>query len=137
MIKTHSVGAVVLNKGKVLVISQFGTSWSLPKGHVEEGEDFMATFKRELYEESGITEYNVIKPLGTYQRYKLNKDGGDDLNELKTIHMYLVTTEQLDTKPVDKENPEMRWVEKDEVVDLLTHEKDKEFYLKIKELLNL
>lgn len=39
VINTKSAGGIVINKnGKILVVSQHGTSWSLPKGHLDEGE---------------------------------------------------------------------------------------------------
>ena len=38
--KTKSAGGVVINQNEdVLVVSQQGISWSLPKGHIEVGED--------------------------------------------------------------------------------------------------
>ena len=53
--KTESAGGVVLNKkGEVLIVNQYGNSWSLPKGHIEEGEEILEAAKREIYEESGI-----------------------------------------------------------------------------------
>jgi len=39
MKETKSAGGVVINNhGRILVVSQKGTSWSLPKGHIDEGE---------------------------------------------------------------------------------------------------
>ena len=35
-------------------------------------------------------------------------------------------------KPIDPDNPEARWVDKEKVASLLTHPKDREFFLKIK-----
>ena len=34
-------------------------------------------------------------------------------------------------KPIDPENPEARWLAKDKVAELLTHYKDKEFFISI------
>jgi len=131
--ETKSAGGVVLNqKGEVLVISQHGTSWSLPKGHVDGGEDAISAAKREIYEESGITKLQFIRELGSYERYKISKDGEDDKSELKTITMFLFITPEDNLKPVDSENPEARWVQKENVVELLTHPKDKEFFLLIR-----
>ena len=131
--ETKSAGGVVLNqKGELLVISQHGTSWSLPKGHVDEGEDAISAAKREIYEESGITKLQFIRELGSYKRYKISEDGGDDKSELKTITMFLFRTSEDNLKPVDSENPEARWVQKENVVELLTHPKDKEFFLRIR-----
>ena len=65
MRKTKSAGGVVLNKnGEVLIVNQHGNSWSLPKGHIEEGEEILEAAKRETYEESGIKNLTYIKDLG-------------------------------------------------------------------------
>ena len=129
MKKTQCAGGVVLNsRGLVLVVNSRGKSWSLPKGHINSGEEPLTAAKREIYEESGVNQLKFIKELGNYQRHKVALDGGDDLSELKTIHLYLFTTKQEKLKPVDPENPEARWVEKTKVADLLTHEKDKDFF---------
>ena len=128
---TQSAGGVVVKDNLILVVSQHGTSWSLPKGHIEEGEDKVQSAKREIYEETGIRDLKFVKELGSYRRYRLNENGDEDKNELKTIYMFLFKTNQEILKPVDPENPEAKWVSKDEVADLLTHEKDKKFYLRI------
>ncbi len=124
-------GVVISQNGEILVVSQHGTTWSLPKGHVDEGEEVLAAAKREIYEESGVADLVLIKELGTYQRYRIGKDGTDDHSEMKIITIFLFTTTATTLKPVDPENPEARWVPKDEVAGLLTHPKDKEFFLSI------
>ncbi len=132
MKQTQCAGGVVLNsRGLVLVVNSRGKSWSLPKGHIDAGEDPLTAAKREIYEESGVSQLKLIKELGSYQRYKVSLDGGDDFSEFKTIRMYLFTTKQENLKPVDPDNPEARWVEKEKVADLLTHKKDKEFFRKV------
>lgn len=130
--KTLTAGGVVINsEGKVLVVSQHGTSWSLPKGHIDEGEANLEAAQREIYEESGVTELEYIKDLGVYERYRIGLEAEEDKSELKTIYMYLFKTNQMDLKPIDPENPEALWVDKEIVGDLLTHIKDKEFYLSV------
>jgi ADP-ribose pyrophosphatase YjhB (NUDIX family) len=129
MKNTRSAGGVVTNgEGEVLVVSQHGTSWSLPKGHIDPGESALVAAKREIYEESGIRELEFVRELGTYERHKIGVDGGDDPSELKVITMFLFRTRETSLRPVDAENPEARWVEKSKVAGLLTHEKDKEFF---------
>jgi 8-oxo-dGTP pyrophosphatase MutT (NUDIX family) len=129
MKRTESAGGVVINRrGEILVVSQHGTSWSLPKGRIEAGEDRLAAARREIYEEAGITELELLEELGSYTRFRLN-GAEEDTSELKTIHMFLFRTEQNDLAPVDPDNPEARWVERGEVAELLTHPKDREFYL--------
>jgi 8-oxo-dGTP diphosphatase len=131
-----SAGGIVVNiKGEILVVSQRGTSWSLPKGHIEIGEDALSAAKREVYEESGINQLEHVRDLGTYQRYKIGENGGDDLAEIKTMIMFLFTTNTDVLKPIDPLNPEARWVQKNEVADLLTHQKDKDFFLQHKDFI--
>lgn len=129
---THSAGGVVMNtEGDILVVNQHGLAWSLPKGHIEGDEDTLTAAKREIYEESGISQLLCIRPLGSYERHKIALDGGDNKSELKTITMFFFTTNQHDLHPIDPENPEARWIKKEAVADLLTHHKDKEFFVSI------
>jgi 8-oxo-dGTP pyrophosphatase MutT (NUDIX family) len=126
---TRSAGGVVLNKdGKVLVVNQKGTSWSLPKGHIENGEESLEAATREIYEESGIKELELIRDLGYYERYRIGMDGKDDTSELKMIEMFLFKTQEQELKPIDPENPEAIWMDKADVADRLTHPMDKEFF---------
>src|SRR3989344_6624132 len=130
-IQTKSAGGIVINKKReVLIVSQKGTSWSLPKGHIENKETPLEAAIREIREESGITSLKFIKDLGHYKRYKMSKTGGNDKSEMKTIYLFLFSTNQTTLKPIDPENPEAKWVDKKEVVKLLSHKKDKDFFLK-------
>ena len=132
-IETKSAGGVVVNsKREVLVVSQQnGKSWSLPKGHIEDGEDKLTAAKREIQEESGISELEFVKEFPTYKRYKISLDGGEDFSEVKIMIMFLFKTNQNFLKPIDPTNPDARWVPKEKVSELLTHPKDKEFFLSI------
>lgn len=128
MKKTISAGGVVVNeKGEILIVSQRGNSWSLPKGHVERDEDILAAAKREIYEESGVNDLKYIKKLGYFERYRIN-----DPSELKEIHIFHFVTSQIELKPVDVHNPEAIWVGKDKVTQYLTSPIDKEFFESIK-----
>ena len=128
MVDSYSAGGVVLNaQGQVLVVNQNGDSWSLPKGHKDPEEVPLETAKREIYEESGISQLEYIRDLGTYQRFRY-KQGIENKEVRKNIPIFLFRTNQIELKPVDPENPEARWVDKDKVVELLSFPKDKEFF---------
>ncbi|HEY4479587.1 MAG TPA: NUDIX domain-containing protein [Candidatus Paceibacterota bacterium] len=133
MTHTYIAGGVVLNKkGEVLIVNQLGLSWSLPKGHIEEGEDELAAAKREIFEESGISQLSVIKRLGSYDRARIALDvTKEDKREIRTITLFLFTTPQMTLEPRDAENPEARWVPRQEVTDYLTHRKDRYFFKNI------
>lgn len=130
---TESAGGVVVNGELVIVVNQRGRSWSLPKGHVEKGETYIEAARREIYEESGVKDLELVRGLGAYQRYRMGKypEQEEDKSNLKIIHMYLFRTGQRELKPMDPDNPEARWVPKREVAGLLTHPKDKEFFMSI------
>ncbi len=128
----HIAGAIIYNPNfGVVVVNQNNNSLSLPKGHVERGEEPRDAAVREIWEETGIPseKLNFLAPLGFYERMriKLNKD---DPDELRTITMYLFRTDTEKLNPHDSANPEARWVPIDDVVSLLTHPKDKEFFEK-------
>ena len=58
MIKATSCGGVVIFRGKILLLFKNYKNryegWVLPKGTVEEGEDYAACCERELLEETGM-----------------------------------------------------------------------------------
>ena len=133
MKQSKSAGGIVVNKNKkIVVVNQKGISWSFPKGHIKNGKDKLDTAKREIYEESGITDLKLIRELGGYQRYKISNDGkGEDKTNLKIIYMFLFHSDKELLKPVDRRILEAKWMPKERVADLLTHPKDKEFFLSI------
>ena len=120
-------------KGEVLVVNQNNNSWSLPKGHIDPGESPLEAARREIEEESGVSKIELIRELGTYERYKIGLGGNEDVSEFKVLTFFLFRTAQTRLKPLDPENPEARWVKKEEVAKLLTHPKDRDFFLEIME----
>ncbi|MBF0503954.1 MAG: NUDIX hydrolase [Candidatus Omnitrophica bacterium] len=130
---TVSTGGVVINpQGQVLLVNQNSRTWSLPKGHVEAGEDPLETASREIMEESGVGALHFIQMLGVYGRYKIGISGGEDKKEWKVICFFLFKTRQNDLAPRDPSNPQARWVDCDQVENLLTHPKDKAFFKSIR-----
>ena len=67
-------GGVVMNpKGEFLMIYRNGT-WDLPKGKLEKGEDVQAAAFREVEEETGLKDLQMVEPLvSTYHTYHLKK----------------------------------------------------------------
>jgi ADP-ribose pyrophosphatase YjhB (NUDIX family) len=131
---TVSAGGVVINQqGMILVVNQNGTSWSLPKGHVDSGEEPLQAAIREITEESGVDDLHFLRALGAYGRFKLGKDIGEDKQEWKVLLFFLFKTGQNELNPKDPHHPQARWVHPDEVEALLTHPKDKAFYKSIRD----
>jgi ADP-ribose pyrophosphatase YjhB (NUDIX family) len=127
-IRETAGGIVVGPDNKIVVVSQNGDSWSLPKGGVDDGETPLQTAEREIREESGINDLELVCELGTYNRARIGKDGhGDMPNQMKEITFFLFKTKQKELQPEDLLNPEAIWLSWGEAANRLTHAKDKEF----------
>ena len=86
------------NKLEILLMQDAKNRWTIPKGHVEEGEEPKQTAEREIREETGLQEMKVMNWLGKVNfRYRR----GQTL-VLMTMHIYLVQG----LGDTDKLNPE-------------------------------
>ena len=69
------VGMIILNnENKVFVGKRKdnpGNKWQMPQGGVEENEDFLTAMKRELLEETSITNIKIIKKVEKTYEYEL------------------------------------------------------------------
>jgi len=92
--KELSAGVIIKNsKDQILGCAPYGKSgvFDIPKGHVEENENFANAAVREVLEETGIELNSVsdIKPLGKfhYNKYKdlvlFYHEGDYDTNKMK------------------------------------------------------
>ena len=101
---------------RYLVLRAF-KNWDFPKGLVDTGEDQLACAKREVEEETGLT--NLAYPFGEEFRETLPYAGN------KVARYYLAETEEVEiTLPVSPElgrpeHHEYRWVSLDEAEELL------------------
>ena len=101
-------------------------SWVLPKGHVEEGETIEEAALREIHEESGLDNVQLIKHLGTIMRESV-KSNGDFVQ--KTIHFFLAYAleNNQSSTPTDLIFTEVGWFKPREAIELLPYEADKLF----------
>ena len=92
MIEEHSAGAVVFN-GKYLLLEYKYKSvyWDFPRGNVEKGEGELDTARREVREETGITEVTFVPDfkhqVSWFYRREGNKVG-------KKVTFFLALTEE-------------------------------------------
>ncbi len=98
-----SCGGVVIFKGKVLLLyKNFKNKydgWVLPKGTVEEGEEYEETALREVKEESGVSG-SIVKYVGK-SRYSFTAN--DDVVE-KSVHWYLMQADSFYCRPQREED---------------------------------
>jgi 8-oxo-dGTP pyrophosphatase MutT (NUDIX family) len=127
-----SAGAVILREveGKLKVAlahrKRANKAWVLPKGHVEKGESLEQAALREIYEETGLSNVQLIKYLGTIPRESVKSNG--DV-EQKTIHFYLAYAlcESQPQPPSDSRFIEPGWFCPEEAIKLLPYENDRAF----------
>ncbi len=102
MIQATSCGGIVIHRGKILVLYKNYKNkyegWVLPKGTVEEGEEFQETAVREVFEEGGV-KARVIKYIGK-SKYSF-KIPGDTVE--KDVHWYLMIADSYNSKPQKEE----------------------------------
>lgn len=133
-LETDGAGGVIVNDhGEIVIVKNGPSFWGLPKGHIDKGEDILQAARREIKEETGLENLELLGELGSYKRYRGTPGGGDDTSELKTIHMFLFKSSQEQLQPEDPGNPEARWVPFATARDMLTHPKDREFLASVEE----
>jgi 8-oxo-dGTP pyrophosphatase MutT (NUDIX family) len=129
--RTRTAGGVVLgDHGTIaLVCRTGGKGWTFPKGHIEEGETDEEAARREIQEETGLTDLERIDDLGSYERFRIGKNGtDDDRSELKEVHLYLFAAPMHATLVPSTEIGEAEWVSLSHVIDRLPHPKDRAWF---------
>ncbi|RTK93930.1 NUDIX domain-containing protein [Candidatus Saccharibacteria bacterium] len=87
VVREPTAGGVVFRRGKqdeieILLIQDAKDRWTIPKGHIEEGEESKQTAAREVGEETGLKKVKVLNWLGKINfRYR------------RTNSLVLMTTE--------------------------------------------
>lgn len=94
--------------------------WSLPKGHIEEGETPEAAAIREVAEETGI-QSEISRELGVIDFWFMA--GGKRIH--KTVHHYLFKEVGGALAPQESEVDEARWFPLEEIVNLLAYPDEK------------
>ena len=94
--------------------------WSLPKGHIEEGETPEEAAIREVAEETGIHS-EISRELGVIDFWFMA--GGKRIH--KTVHHYLFKEVGGNLAPQESEVDEARWFPLEEIVNLLAYPDEK------------
>jgi 8-oxo-dGTP pyrophosphatase MutT (NUDIX family) len=106
-------------KIEILLIQDAKDRWTIPKGHIEEGETAQVTARREIGEEAGLTNVEMLGWLGKIHfRYRRV-----DKLVLMTTQIYLVKAKG-DTNSIKKEEwmNGIRWFKFHDALDAIEYE---------------
>ncbi len=125
VVREPTAGGIVFRRNKksgdveILLIQDAKDRWTIPKGHIEEGETAKETAAREIGEETGLTGINVMSWLGKIHfRYRRPQR-----LVLMTTQIYLVHA-HTDSHKLKKEEwmNGIGWFNVHEALDMIEYE---------------
>lgn len=124
IVREPTAGGIIFRRDKdggveVLLIQDGKDRWTIPKGHIEEGETAQQTTKREIGEEAGLHEVEILGWLGKIHfRYRRI-----DKLVLMTTQIYLVRALG-DTNDIKKEEwmHGIKWFKFYDALDAIEYE---------------
>jgi len=124
IVREPTAGGIVFRRNdegqvEILLIQDAKDRWTIPKGHIEEGETAVAAAQREIGEEAGLHQTQVIGWLGKIHfRYRRV-----DKLVLMTTQIYLVRALG-DTDAIQKEDwmNGIKWFKFHDALDAIEYE---------------
>ena len=124
IVREPTAGGVIFRRNKkneveILLIQDSKDRWTIPKGHIEEGETAQETAKREIGEEAGLHDVKIIGWLGKINfRYRRI-----DKLVLMTTQVFLVKALG-DTDAIQKEDwmNGIKWFSFSDALDEIEYE---------------
>ncbi|MBU0731901.1 NUDIX domain-containing protein [Patescibacteria group bacterium] len=131
--QVKSVGAVIINsKNEVLIMFQKQNRyWELPKGKTEPGENEMETLRREIEEETGLSDLEVFEDARNSFSYKFTLHG----HLINKRNVYYIARVKNSKVKLSHEHLDYKWVGIEEVNKLFKHKNQKVLVNKVKDYL--
>jgi len=145
----NGVGIILLNKeNKIFVgkrIDNPTNSWQMPQGGIDQNESIIDAAKRELKEETGITNVEIVKELQYWLTYELPnnllgkiwKGRYRGQKQKWFIMKFLGEIEEINIKTQHPEFLEWKWIDAKELPDIAVHFKIDVYKKLLKEIINL
>jgi len=124
IVREPTSGGIIFRRDKdrsveILLVQDGKDRWTIPKGHIEEGETAIETAKREIFEEAGLSDIEILGWLGKINfRYRRI-----DRLVLMTTQIYLVRAIG-DTDGIKKEEwmNDIKWFKFNDALDAIEYE---------------
>jgi putative (di)nucleoside polyphosphate hydrolase len=138
------VGIIVLNKNNKVFVGKRkdnpGDKWQMPQGGVDEGENYIAAMRRELHEETSITNIKIVKEIESIFEYELPENligiiwKGKFRGQMQKwfITRFIGQDDEINLKTTNPEFIEWKWLEPKELPYVIVDFK-KNLYLKLLE----
>ena len=129
MPQEHSIGIILYNNEKYLLLKYASGHWGYVKGNIEKNEEVEDTARRELKEETGISTVFFVKGFLEKEEYFYKKEG-------KTMHKqvdYLLGETQETEVTLSKEHKDYKWLSYQEAMNQVTFAAGKELLKKAEE----
>ncbi|MBD3215278.1 MAG: NUDIX domain-containing protein [Candidatus Lokiarchaeota archaeon] len=128
----HSVAAIVYNKDEYLLLKYEMGHWGLVKGNVENDENEKQTIIRELEEETGINDAQIIEGFRENYEYYY-KFKGNLIH--KTVNCLLIESNEKDVK-LSYEHTDYEWLPYDRALERLSHENTQQILARAKNFIS-
>ncbi len=135
--KSYGVIPIYKNNGVeslFLIIKHNSGHWGFPKGHTEQGESKIETAKRELEEETGISQCDIIEEVLFAERYIT---AGTEIPINKSVEYFVGIVPSTDVKILEKEISAYKWVSYKDALNIITYNKSKNILKKVKRYLDM
>ena len=142
------VGIILLNQhNKIFVAKRIDNPknfWQMPQGGIDEGEDFLKAAKRELFEETSIKSVNILKEIEGFTSYELPdyllgiiwKGKFKGQQQKWFIMRFIGNEKEINIKTKKPEFLEWKWINIDNLTNVVVHFKLGVYQKLQKELLN-
>lgn len=127
----YSIGAVVYNGNEFLILKYGMGHWGLVKGNVEKGEDKKETILRELEEETGIKDAEIMDNFEEKTEYYYTLKG-EKIHKRVTYLLLSVNTKEV---KLSYEHTDYKWLPFEEAIAQLDYDDVKKALTKADNLL--